>query len=365
MSDAGSTITIITNDATEGWTFTPTTEQALQDGAPAQFPTTTPADDGWGIPPAATTTDGWNHIPAAPSPPLSAAEQPRTNNHASLHWTACYDDGCSIHRQDKDFAYYPRRANGQHRRNHQRCDCQHAHPFELAEVIRNRHLNPRKACQDWRRGKRVCHRCRFLVNIENHEDRCQTTGERAPLAELPTGDQENQEPAATAATSAEAATTAATTAAADEAREALDIIRAGFLVLHEDANRTTALAQQLRVTQRGEAQAGQERHQATQQQLQRVTQVLEGVLRNQRFLVDHAGYQLRQNRRPAPGPQRSPICRRTKPLDLAGASVWTGGVLSRTWRDRLLGAAAGAILTIAGLWFALVAAATVSYIFRG
>jgi hypothetical protein len=39
--------------------------------------------------------------------------------------------------------------------------------------------------------------------------------------------------------------------------------------------------------------------------------------------------------------------------------------LSQTWRDRLLGAAASAILTIAGLWFALVAGATVSYIFRG
>jgi hypothetical protein len=80
--------------------------------------------------------------------------------------------------------------------------------------------------------------------------------------------------------------------------------------------------------------------------------------------VDHAGYQLRQNRRPTPGPQRSPIYRRrTRPRDLAGASVWTGDVLSQTWRDRLVGAAAGAILTIAGLWFALVAGATVSYIF--
>jgi hypothetical protein len=40
-------------------------------------------------------------------------------------------------------------------------------------------------------------------------------------------------------------------------------------------------------------------------------------------------------------------------------------IVSRTWRDRFLGAAAGAILTIAGLWFALVTGATVSYVFRG
>jgi hypothetical protein len=365
MSDNGSAITIITNNATEGWTFTPMTEQALQDGAPAQFPTTTPDNDDWGMPPTATTTDGWNHIPTAPSSPRSARGQPRTNDHASLHWTACYDDECSTHRQAKDNAYYPRRANGRHRRNHQRCDCPHAHPFELAEVIRDRHMNPRKACQDWRRGKRVCPRCRFLVNLNDHESRCQTTAERAPLAEQPTEDQENQEPAA-ATTDGETATTTGAATAAVEAREALETIRAGFLVLHEDAARTTALAHQLQISQRAEAQAGQERHEAMRQQLQQITPVLEGVLRNQRFLVDHAGYQLRQNRRPAPVPERSPIYRRrTGPRDLAGASVWTGDVLSQTWRDRLLGAAAGAALTIAGLWFALVTGATISYILRG
>jgi hypothetical protein len=39
--------------------------------------------------------------------------------------------------------------------------------------------------------------------------------------------------------------------------------------------------------------------------------------------------------------------------------------VSRIWRDRLVSAAAGAILTIAGLWFVLVAGAAASYIFRG
>jgi hypothetical protein len=39
--------------------------------------------------------------------------------------------------------------------------------------------------------------------------------------------------------------------------------------------------------------------------------------------------------------------------------------LSQIWRDRLVGAAAGAILTIAGLWFVLVAGATAAYVFRG
>jgi len=50
--------------------------------------------------------------------------------------------------------------------------------------------------------------------------------------------------------------------------------------------------------------------------------------------------------------------------DLAGASVWTGDVLSRTWCGRLLGAGAGAVLTLVGLWVILFSAATAVVIFR-
>jgi hypothetical protein len=101
---------------------------------------------------------------------------------------------------------------------------------------------------------------------------------------------------------------------------------------------------------------------------------MEGTLRNQKFLIDHAGHQLRHPRY-LPGPPRTPIHRhhqhqpqrrhQAPHLDLAGASVWTGDLLSQTWRDRLLGATAGALLTIAGLWFALVTGATISYVLRG
>jgi hypothetical protein len=38
--------------------------------------------------------------------------------------------------------------------------------------------------------------------------------------------------------------------------------------------------------------------------------------------------------------------------------------VSRIWRDRLLGAAAGAVITAAGLWIAAVSAATICWIFR-
>ena len=38
--------------------------------------------------------------------------------------------------------------------------------------------------------------------------------------------------------------------------------------------------------------------------------------------------------------------------------------MSRTWRDRLLGAAAGVALTLATLWLILVSAATATVILR-
>jgi hypothetical protein len=158
-------------------------------------------------------------------------------------------------------------------------------------------------------------------------------GERAPLAEVPTENKENEEPATTATTAAPNATTATTTA-------------------------TTTTA----TVEAREAQMGQVRHQDMEQQLQQVTYVLEGVLRNQTFFEDHAGYQLRQTLSRTSVSRRSPIQhRRTKRHDLAGASVWTGDILSRIWGDRLLGAAAGAILTTAGLWCALITGATISY----
>jgi len=52
------------------------------------------------------------------------------------------------------------------------------------------------------------------------------------------------------------------------------------------------------------------------------------------------------------------------PRDLAGASVWTGGIQSQTWRDRLLGTGAGAALTLAALWLALVSVAAAAVILR-
>ena len=167
--------TTTTVDATEGGTFA--------DNNPVpEFPTTTEQDNNWGMP------------PTTPSPPIYAVGQPRVNNHASLHWTACYDNYCEVHRQMKDNNYYPRRGNDHHRRNHQQCDCPHTYPYELAVVIHIRHLNPRKACAYWPKGKRVCLNCQFLVNLDEHHQRCQTTAQRTPLADITLPLQEHTEP---------------------------------------------------------------------------------------------------------------------------------------------------------------------------
>jgi len=327
-----------TIDTTEGWTFT-------NNDTSNEFPTTTKADEGWGEAPAATTTEGWGTTPAAPSPPLSAVGQPRTNDHASLHWTACYDDYCGVHRQMKDNNYYPRRANGRHRRNHQQCNCENAHPFELAEVIRNRHLNPRRACTDWQKGKRVCPDCRHLVNITNHQQRCTAAPRQTPVMDIPPENpQENEGLPQEAPTGT------------NEDRQGITQILA---FVYTDLTRRT---RQLRVQQHALAQANTEQHQLHQAQLGQIADLLTGILEQQRqpqpAPVPTISRPVRIHRTPTRRPRQLP-----RP-DLAGASVWTGGVLSRTWRDRLTGAAAGAAVTLATMWLILISAAAVAVILR-
>jgi len=59
-----------------------------------------------------------------------------------------------------------------------------------------------------------------------------------------------------------------------------------------------------------------------------------------------------------------PIQHHTAPIrhDLTRASVWTGDVLSLIWRNRLLGTAAGATVTLATWWLILVPATTATII---
>jgi len=130
--------TTATVDTNEGWTFAgcsctsefPTTTEP--DNESTELPTHNENPNDWGI--AATTTDRWGAPPATPLHPLSAVGQPRTNDHASLHWTACYDGYSSTHHQSKDNNYNP--CQSYRRYWAQNCDCPLLHPNELLEVSR-------------------------------------------------------------------------------------------------------------------------------------------------------------------------------------------------------------------------------------
>jgi len=249
----------------ESWTFAghsctskfPITTSA--NNKQPKLPTNEPNND-WGI--AATTTDGWGAPPAAPSPPLSAAGQPHTNDHVSLHWTACYDDYYNTHRQSKDNNYYPRQSSRCRATN---CDCPLPHPNELLEVTREQRLNPAKACADWYRVKRVCPKCRFLVNMENHHLRCSAAAPHENLADItpPQEDQENINPAAT-------------TAALQD--EQLALLREIVTMIHQT---TTQDARRNHVVHRTLTQRMNEFHYADQQQLEQMTNTLGAIITEQ------------------------------------------------------------------------------------
>jgi len=103
-------------------------------------------------------------------------------------------------------------------------------------------------------------------------------------------------------------------------------------------------------------------HYADQQQLEQMTNTLAAIITEQQQMNEQL-----QARQQASRPvciYRTPIRRRTLTTqhDLAGASVWTGEVLSRTWRDSLLGTGAGATVTLVALWLVLVSAAAAAVI---
>ena len=118
------------------------------------------------------------------------------------------------------------------------------------------------------------------------------------------------------------------------------------------------------VVQQTLAQRMNDFHDADQRQLQRMTHTLEIIITKQQRMNEQI-----QAQQQASHPiriYRTPIrhhTTKTRP-DLAGASVWTGGVLSRIWRDRLLGAVAGAAITLASLWLLLISTTAAVVILR-
>jgi len=228
------------------------------------------------------------------------------------------------------------------------CDCPLPHPDELLQVTREWCLNPVKACTDWHRGKRVCPKCWFLVNMENHQLRCSAAAHRVPLADI-TPPQEapaEENPDAEAAARPD-----------NQIRLLAEIITTVQNTVIQEARHNYGIQRLL-------AQTMRDQHDADQQQLQRMAWTLGAIITEQQQMNEQL-----QARPPASRPtriHRTTIRRRTPTArpDLAGASVWTGDLLSRTWRDRLLGDAAGVALTLAALWLILVSTATATVILR-
>jgi len=319
--------TTATVDTNEGWTFADRSHTS-------DFSTTTPTDNeqtmaeptnDWSLATQAMTTDGWN-VPTAPSPPLSAIGRPRQDDHASLHWTACYDNYCSVHRQMKDNNYDPHKSRRPCRM--QFCDCPLPHPDELLAVTRERRLHPVKAYTDWHRGKRVCPDCRFLMNPEDHHLRCSAAAPRAPLANItpPQEDQENKN--RTDNPAVDPAATAAVAAALQD--EQLTLLGEIITMIHQT---TTRDARRNHVVHRTLAQRMNEFHDADQQQLQRMATTMEAIIAEQQRMNEQlrtrqqASRPVRIYRTPIRHHPVTPPPRNT-PRDLAGASVWTGGILS-------------------------------------
>jgi len=248
----------------------------------------------------------------------------------------------------KNNNYYPHQSR---RRQAQICECPLPHLDELLRVTHELHLNPVKAFADWHRGKRVYPECQCLVNMDNHHLRCSATPPHKPLADLtpPQDDQEeiptNPDKAATMATAIQ--------------EERLTLLGKIVTMIHQT---TTQDARHNHVVHQMVAQRINKFHDADQKQLQRMANALETIIAEQQRI--NGRLQAKQQASQPIRIHRTPIRRHhiTTPHDLARASVWTGGVLSRKWRDRLSRAAAGAAVTLATMWLILVSTAVATII---
>jgi len=191
--------------------------------------------------------------------------------------------------------------------------------------------------------------------MESHHLRCSATAPRAPLADI-TPPQEDQE---AALTESAANPIAAATMTAALQNEQLTLLGEIITIIHQTTTRDVRCNHVVHCTL---TQRMNEFHDADQQQLQRMANTLEIIIAEQQRKNEQI-----QARQQASRPvyiYHTPIRRRAVHThhDLAGASVWTGDVLSRISRDRLVSAAAGAAVTLTILWLGLVSTAAAAVI---
>jgi hypothetical protein len=282
------------------------------------------------------------------------------NPHDDEHWSFCTDDNCQTHLQSKQNSnYWPKAASRRGRRNSP-CGCGQPHHPDLDRAIRTKHLNPNVACRAWSRGKRVCHECGYVVNLDGHQERCseRPSAPSPPLSPWPNihegqpqnddsmivedgSDKENtppREPSAQPGTK-ENPIHIHEDEPQQEDVNMLDILAAATHA-QEVATRaqevaTVSVAVSRRILREGRQQLAVtlERENADATRLERMVRELRGALS-----VPRPVHQRRHN-----GTRRPFRNRRAR---LVGASALKRGVMSRTVRDMLFGAASAT----AGLW---------------
>jgi hypothetical protein len=277
-------------------------------------------------------TDGWNR-PATPLPATTYAEP----DHTRLHWSFCTNDGCPTHYSSKiDNNYWPkptRARNTNNRRQKKPCQCTEPHDPSLDQAIREKHLDPRRACNGWKNGKRRCDACGYIVNLTGHEARCGNPAAPVQVEDTPAGQEESPQPLADI-TEEETPTTNENTPT---------VLIASLQRSIRTANRSQeaaavglALAHQMLNEQRTQV------HQTLQRENAAGLARLEDMVRQARSA------QRCCHHRTVPGRRR----RVQRPHRLAGASAWRGGLLSRISPGPLI--LVTSILTTAGLWVTLV-----------
>ena len=157
-----------------------------------------------------------------------------------------------------------------------------------------RNLNPHKACADWQKGKRVCPDCQFLVNLNDHHLCCQSTTQRAPLADITPP---QKAPAATK----ENPDTEMATPPDDQIRLLAEIITTVQNTVIQEVRHNYGIQRLL-------AQTMRDQHNADQRQLQRMARTQETITAEQQRINEE------QTRQQASRPiriYRTPIRRRT------------------------------------------------------
>jgi hypothetical protein len=282
---------------------------------------------------------GWNR-PTTPIPPTVY------DPHDDMHWSSCQDPYCTTHLDAKqNNNYFPGAGPA-----NQPCNCGTEHDPELDAVIRAKHLNVRKACRAWGRGKRLCYDCGFLVNKEGHEERCSAANN---IRSSPPDVKENEVPAPAGEDRPHHYEHYLT----GDYEEMLYTTQELPAVLVPATTIPDGLTINLSLYQQaaGEAQGAQV---GTLQCQDCDNACLEQMVRELYHITDQQRGMAQQVCRP-----RHCWIRRPFPKDrngLVGASAWKGELLSQTTKTMLL----GALIATAGLWIFIMTVAMGYVTFR-